>query len=163
MYAYSRQCLIQYGTWMLRYERPYFDQIEALEFPTEAWPAQDLRKANALRLAAQLVDEPLRTRMFERGDELAERAWRDLWQFPTRTTARAMAIVFTEGLRDAELRSRQCNVAPPVVEPPEFPPAEPFLPQRERIRHKLGSPSGLISLLVAAANPVRWSRLWQHP
>jgi hypothetical protein len=96
--------------------------------------------------------------MCDRGDELAERAWKDLCGFETRTTARAMAIVLTEGLRDAALRQRTFD---PVPELPatQFPPQTTFEPQLDRVKRKLRSPAGIVSLLVTAANPARWHRL----
>jgi hypothetical protein len=96
--------------------------------------------------------------MFERGDALAERAWSDLQQFETRCSARAMAVVLTEAVRDAELRSRR--IPAPIERPSGALPArEAFVPQRERIKAKLRSPAGLVSLLATLANPSRWSRL----
>jgi hypothetical protein len=112
MFAYGRESLLHYARWMRDHEKPYFDQVEKLEYPTEAWAAQELRKANVLRRAARRADEPLRSELFERGDELAERAWRDLWRFETRANARATAIVMTEGLLDCHLREREAAVVP---------------------------------------------------
>src|SRR5207253_1959466 len=72
-YAYAQASLVTYAAWMADHEVPYFDQAEKLEFPTESWAAQELRKANVLRLAAAHADEPLRSRMVRRGTELADR------------------------------------------------------------------------------------------
>ena len=83
MYAYARASLLRYARWMVEHEVPYFDHPEKLEFPTETWAAQEFRKANVLRLAAAHADEPLRSDLLRRGDELAERAWNDLLQFET--------------------------------------------------------------------------------
>jgi YetA-like protein len=158
-YEYAQASLLHVGRWMLENEQPYFDRMDELEYPTEAWPAQELRKANAIRLAAQHADEPWRTRMLDRGDELAERAWSDLMGFPTRTTARAMAVVMVEGLRDAALRQRRL---PPVPVPSGsscLPPQQPFLPQRERVMAGLRSPLGVLQLL-AKVTPTKLSRLF---
>ena len=62
----------------LKTERPYLDQREQLEFPNETWAAQEFRKANVLRLAAAHVEDPLRSRLIRRGEELSRRAWDDL-------------------------------------------------------------------------------------
>ncbi len=161
MYAYGQESLLAYGRWMLANERPYLDCRDELEYPTEAWPAQGLRKANALRLAAAYAEPSERAAMYQRGDELAGRAWSDLCSFDTRTTARAMAIVLTEGLRDAESRERRSAVDR-IPAPAHFPPVEVFVPQRERIKLKLRSPAGIASLLAAALNPMRWPRLLNH-
>ena len=78
MYAYARDTLLIFGSWMLENEVPYFDHPEKLEFPTETWAAQEFRKANVLRFTAQFADAPLRKRLIDRARELAERAWSDL-------------------------------------------------------------------------------------
>jgi hypothetical protein len=158
MYAYAQESLLAYGRWMLENERAYFDRRDELEFPTEAWPAQELRKANALRLAAAYAEPAERPAMNVRGDEIADRAWSDLLAFETRTTVRAMALVLSEGVRDAELRQRRGAVLR-VAAPDRFPPPEDFVPQRQRIKQKLRSPAGILSLLVTAAHPARWPRL----
>jgi hypothetical protein len=155
---YARTCLVRCARWMLAHEKPYFDQADALEFPTEAWAAQEFRKANVFRLAARHEAEPMRTELFDRGDELAERAWSDLLRFATRTAARAIAIVMTEGLLDCALRSR------PTVEPrylpgdTKFGEREPFAPQREKIRQELTSLRGAARIVARLANPIRWLR-----
>ena len=158
-YGYAQVSLGQLGRWMLEHERPYFDRKDELQYPTEAWPAQELRKANALRLAAAHEDEPLRTRMLDRGDELADRAWSDLLSCEKPTTTRAMAVVMIEGLRDAELRCRDTRPMPRFTGPVTFSRHEPFVPQRERIKRKLRSAGGLLSLIAALVNPRRWPRL----
>ena len=160
-YAFAEQSFLNYGRWMLAHERPYFDRADELEYPTEAWAAQELRKANALRMAARDADSAVAERMLDRGDELAERAWSDLMRFESRTTARAMAVVMVEGLRDAQLRQREFarSFAAPLASLPSH---QPFLPQRERVKERLRSPAGALSLLAAAANPARWPRLLNH-
>ena len=104
MAGYGRASLLHYAGWMEEHERPYFDQPEKLEFPTETWAAQELRKGNVLRLAARYADEPLRSRLRRRGEEFAERAWSDLLRFESRTTARPLAIMMREGPVDLCLR-----------------------------------------------------------
>src|SRR5262249_31288640 len=45
MYAYGRDVLLHFVRWMARHERPYLARPDLLEYPTETWPAQDLRKS----------------------------------------------------------------------------------------------------------------------
>src|SRR5206468_10972282 len=111
-YAYARACLLHYAAWMVDHEVPYLDQQEKLEFPTETWAAQEFRKANVLRLAAAYADEPLRGRLLQRGAELADRAWADLFRFARPATTRALAILFTEGLTEGRLRAGHVDVLP---------------------------------------------------
>ena len=51
-YDYARRSLLHYARWMRRYEYPYLDKPEALEYPTETWSAQDIRKSDVLAWAA---------------------------------------------------------------------------------------------------------------
>jgi hypothetical protein len=162
MYDYTQISLVHYAEWMLEHERPYFDQAEKLEFPTEAWAAQEFRKANVLRLAARYVDEPWRTQFFDRGDELADRAWSDLHRFSSRTTARAIAVLMTEGLKECALRMRLPSVPPRAQENTDFGEPIAFVPQRARIRHAASSFSGLAKLSGRLANPLRWTRYWRR-
>src|SRR5262249_50076324 len=52
MYAFGRDVLLRYARWMADHERPYLDEPAILEFPTETWPAQDLRKSEIFDHAA---------------------------------------------------------------------------------------------------------------
>ncbi|HXG08797.1 MAG TPA: hypothetical protein VNK04_03325 [Gemmataceae bacterium] len=156
MYAYARASLLRYAGWMVEHERPYLDRPEELEYPNETWAAQEMRKANVLRLAAAHADEPLRSRLLRRGDELADRAWSSLLRFETRLTTRAVAIVLTEGTRDLAFR---VQAPPPAPHPPEvsdFGDPERFVSQKTRIRAALKSPLGLARALLRLANPRNW-------
>ena len=44
MYAYARACLLHYANWMVDSEYPYLEKPEILEYPTETWAAQDMRR-----------------------------------------------------------------------------------------------------------------------
>jgi hypothetical protein len=158
-YAYARASQLRYTGWMVEHEQPYFDQAEKMEYPTETWAAQELRKANVLRLAARHADEPLRSRLLTRGTELADRAWADLYRFPSRTTARPLALVLVEGTRDAFFRHR---TPPPVPRPDrayDFPPPENFVSQKRRVLSRLRSPLGLARTLLGLADVRKW---WQR-
>jgi len=158
-YAYAQQSLLTYARWMLEHERPYFDYPEQLEFPTEAWAAQELRKANVMRLASRHAEAGLDRELYQRGDELAERAWYDLLRFPTRYCTRAIAIIMTEGLVDAAARHKRLPqaVRPEKIEP--FPPPQTFVPQKARVKSKLHSPAALGHVARWLLKPVSWRLL----
>ena len=52
-FEYARAVLLKYATWMCAHERPYLDTPEQLEYPTETWAAQDIRKAAVFEFAAR--------------------------------------------------------------------------------------------------------------
>jgi hypothetical protein len=157
--AYARASLLRYGEWMVEHEKPYFDQVEKMEYPTETWAAQEVRKANVLRLAARHADEPLRSRLLARGTELADRAWADLYRFPSRTTARPLALVLVEGTRDAFFRHRTLQPAPRPGREYAFPAPENFVSQKRRVLARLRSPGGLARTLLGLADVRKW---WQR-
>jgi len=50
-FYYARDVLLHYADWMLTHEYPYLEKPEILEFPNEAWTAQEPRKAHILAAA----------------------------------------------------------------------------------------------------------------
>jgi hypothetical protein len=163
MYAYAQASLVRYAAWMAEHERPYFDQAEKLEYPTETWAAQEFRKANVMRLAAAHADEPLQTRLLQRGHELSERAWADLLRFPSRTTTRPLALVMIEGAKDSYLRA--CT-SPPAPRPPamhDFGQPQPFVCQKLRVRARMKSARGLLTIFSRLINPYYWGMLRYWP
>src|SRR5262249_2867214 len=134
-------------------------QADRLEFPTEAWAVQELRKANVLRLAAAHADEPLRSRLLRRGDELADRGWGDLYRFESRTTARSLAIVLAGGPLDPYFPHHPVAAAARPAEGYDFDKPTAFTPQKDRVRALLKSPRGLARALLRLANVRNWRPL----
>lgn len=155
-YAYARAALLHYAAWMADNERPYFDRPEQLEFPTETWAAQELRKANVMRLAARHADDPLRARLVGRGAELARRAWADFGRFATRGVARAVAVLLIEGPRDAWLREHPVEPAPRPDREYDFGEPLPFVPQKQRVKALLKGPRGLIRAALRVLDVRNW-------
>jgi hypothetical protein len=161
-FAYARASLLHYARWMLEHELPYFDRPEQLEYPTETWAAQELRKGNVLRLAASYADEPLASELRRRGTDLADRGWRDLLGFPSRHVARSVALVLREGALDAALRRSEPPTPPgPAVEE-DFGRPEDFVPQKARVKRELRSARGLARTFARLADPRRWWRRWNQ-
>jgi|GEM_PF-128229 len=155
MYAYAQASLLTYARWMLANERPYFDQTDKLQYPTETWAAQEMRKANVLRLAAAHADEALRFKLLQRGGELAERAWSDLLRFDSRFFARPVAIMLTEGARDDYFNQSTVRAAPRAPAR-DLAAAAPFVPQKERVYAALHGGRGLPRALARLVNPRTW-------
>jgi hypothetical protein len=148
-YAYARAALSHYARWMFDNEVPYFDHPEKLEYPTDVWAAQELRKANVLRLAAAHAPEPWRDRLRERGRELAERGWSDLFRFPEHNSARTAAILMTDGLQDLALQAGMLPAVPSAVPEADFGHPEHFVPQKLRVMTRLKTVRGLAGALFA--------------
>jgi hypothetical protein len=163
MYAYAQASLLRYATWMAEYERPYFDQAEKLEYPTETWAAQEFRKANAMRLAAAHADKPLQRKLLERGHEFSERAWADLLRFESRITTRPLVLAMIEGTKDLYLRAQAPKPTPraPVIY--DFGKPQPFVPQKLRVRARMKTLRGLLTTSFRLINPYYWGMLRYWP
>lgn len=97
MYAYAQAALVHYARWMADHEYPYLDRPEILEYPTETWAAQDLRKADVFYLASLHSTGAERVRFLERGAFFYESAVRTLGSIESRTLTRPMVLAVTNG------------------------------------------------------------------
>lgn len=158
MYAYTAYSLTHYGRWMTEHERPYLDRPEELEFPTETWAAQDLRKANVLRLAARYMSGRHRDAALQRGDEIAARARKDLTEFETSDLVRPLNLILTEGAKDSFMRTYGPGSAA-LCQSFEFVPPEGFEPQKQAAVRRLKSVSGACAVAGRMLDVRRWPRL----
>ncbi|MGB9688909.1 hypothetical protein [Thermogutta sp.] len=156
MYEYVRHSLVKYAEWMLANERPYLARAEELQYPTEAWAAQDFRKATVLLCASRYVPPEAAAQFREKALSLAEAAWRDLLRFPRPYNVRAAAVILTQGIWHLALeksRAEMCCAIPNNNDDWRLWSREKFIPQRERVRKKLSTPQGWLTLLARASNP----------
>ena len=157
MFDYARQSILHYAEWMSANERPYLDHPESLEYPTEAWAAQEFRKANALRMAALFTNDEAADRWFDKGNEFSDRAWQDLHSFDTCHFTRAIAVMMIEGTSDAYFRSTPRAVWHDKTVQRTFSPATPFEPQRTRVTRRMKTLSGMAGYSIRLLNPFRWN------
>ena len=157
MYAYSRDVMQTYGRWMAANERRTLDKPEELQYPTEAWAAQDFRKANVLRIAASCEDDStFATAMHEKANLINDAAWNDMAAFgDARLTARCLSILMTEGHRDVFHRTCEPTLIPACQAKYDAGSWSMFVPQRQRIKKLVKSPGRLLVAGVKALNPVR--------
>ena len=135
---------------MAEREYPYLEMPEKLEYPTETWAAQDMRKSEVFKIAARHTTGTLRERFLERSAFFFENCTRTLASMPTRTLARPLAILLTNGFSHAYFMRHPDTQAPAVEERREdFGAPERFIPQKIRaIRRAMVVMGGL--LLTAA-------------
>lgn len=134
MYAYSRDVLLHFARWMAAHERPYLDRPDLLEYPTETWPAQDIRKSEILDAAARYVDGAERATFLERAEFFFSYCTQTLSAMPTRTLARPVVLLMAHGWRRAYARHHGVNDAPQTHArwEEQWPEPEVFVPQRAR-------------------------------
>jgi hypothetical protein len=116
------------------HERPYLERAEQLEFPTETWAAQDLRKAAVLEFAARHTrDDGARARFLARADAFVDYAIALLLQAPTGRLTRPLVLLLAYGFQrpTMDLAGAAPQAAP---EPAE---RESFVPLRQRLKKRL--------------------------
>ncbi len=137
LYAYSRASLVHYARWMVEHEHPYLEKPEKLEFKTETWAAQDIRKSDVFVAAALHAEGPERVRLLERARFFHEYSTSTLSKMPTRALARPVVVLLTSGawLAWFDRQPRAAEPAPPVQ--PDFGQPTAFEPQRGRAVRRL--------------------------
>jgi hypothetical protein len=118
---------------MAAHERPYLDHPEALEFPTETWAAQDMRKSDVLKLAAQHASADERPRLLERATFFFRYSTRTLSSMPTHSMTRPTVLMLSHGYLESYFHQHpDVGVVSPAGDPSEFGRPEKFVPQRQR-------------------------------
>lgn len=152
MYAYAQGALLAYGEWMLRHEYYYLDRPELLEFPTETWAAQELRKAEVFALTSMYAREPARTRMLEAATRFMAQATGALLSMPSRGLARPVVLTLSFGWRMECFRCRsERRVQRPFDEGARVRWRErPFVTQRSIAKRRLLMLAGSVIVSLAA-------------
>ena len=163
-YRYVRESLLHYARWMAENERIYLDYPDELEYPTETWAAQELRKGTVLLTAAEHAEDAEATRFRDRAGAILDGAWQRLMSFETRNTTRPLALVLQQGYLETFFQSFDPNPIWKYPSPAEldsdgpFDPEMPceFTPQKQCVRNALRSPGGLATMLARFVTPAGW-------
>lgn len=135
MYAYAQASLLHYARWMRVHEYPYLEQPHKLEFPTETWAAQDMRKSEVFDLASYHSRDPQeRERFRERAAFFFRVSTETLASAPTHTLARPTVLMLSYGFRHGWFRKHP-EVAAPAARVPvqSLPRPTRFEPQKTRV------------------------------
>jgi hypothetical protein len=161
--AYARQALFHYARWMCQNEKFYLDEPQKLEYPTETWAAQELRKGTTLLMAARLSPSAEAGSMRQRAEEILDRAWQTLMTFESRTCTRPLALVLQQGHLEVSLRTASTN---PNTHDGMFDFGQPseFVSQKQHVKSLCRSPRLFSEGLSCALQPGRWlgvlSQFW---
>jgi hypothetical protein len=150
MFSYARDSLLQFARWMAGHERPYLDHPEILEYPNETWAAQDMRKADVFCWAARYAPSDERARFLERADFFFDYAVSTLTTMPTRTLARPMVLLLSNGAGHDWIRQASSSLPPPP-DAADWPAAwQPtrFVPQKVVAMRRF---KALVALMAACA------------
>jgi hypothetical protein len=157
MYRYARDVMQTFGRWMAANERRTLDRPTELQYPTEAWAAQDFRKANVLRIAASCEDDPnAATAMILKADQISDAAWQDFDHFGDASfTTRCLSITMTEGHRELFHRHGHIDAIPICDATYDVLSWSMFVPQKLRIKAILKSPGRLLRASINVLKPSR--------
>ena len=100
-YAFGRAALLHYARWMAEHEYPYLDKPERLEFPTETWAAQDMRKHEVFMLAADHTTGTERDRFLERASFFFDYSVSTLLGTGARSLTRPLVLLLSNGFGHA--------------------------------------------------------------
>jgi hypothetical protein len=154
MYAYAQAALVKYAGWMAAHERPYLSHPEILEFPTETWAAQDLRKAEALMWAALHAPADDRATFQSRAAFFLDESLKTLAALPSHRFTRPTILLLTQAVRYPGLAAAIATAADVIVSPATSVPPASFVPQKTVAlrRLKLGlAVGGVLSLIGLGA------------
>ena len=151
MYAYRRESLLHYARWMADREYPYLDKPEALEYPTETWAAQDMRKSEVFKFAALHATGEEKQRFLERSEFFFQASVRTLGEMPTRTLTRPVVLLLVLGQMHAWFAAHPEAAAPaPSHAPADFGAPQRFVPQKLRAMRRAKTLAAAFAVLVAA-------------
>jgi YetA-like protein len=157
MHGYARASLLRYGHWIAAHEYPYLDKPEILEFPTETWAAQDIRKSVVLDLAAKYAEAADWSRFRERSEFFYRTALATLSAMPTRAMSRPLVLLLSYGfVRGHERVLPSLDMA--SADRGVLPPRQVFVPQKTRAIRRVRWVTAAAALLVAPVTAMfRWT------
>jgi hypothetical protein len=131
MYAYGREALLHYARWMAAHEYPYLEKPEILEFPTETWVAQDMRKSEVFKYALKHAASGERETLAERAKFFFEYSVRTLCAMDSRGLTRPVVLLLSNGYMQAFFERAPGISAPAPIDPAAgFGSPGRFVPQR---------------------------------
>jgi hypothetical protein len=126
---YAVDSLLRYARWMTENERPILDHPERLQYPTETWAAQDIRKWHVLAQASKWCDTPEESeRMMERAEYFYRYSVDSLQGFKTKSLCRPVVILMNYGWQREALLHAPRRHRTPLNK--TWPRLAPFEPQR---------------------------------
>ena len=153
MWTHARESLLHYARWMITHERPYLERPEVLEFPTETWAAQDMRKAEVFWWAALYAAGDERPAFLAKASAFFDDSVNTLGAMPTRRFSRPLVLMMTNGYRRAWFATTPLPAAPdidpgglPSRRPTHFEPQRVIAVRRARILAAIAAVATLASL-----------------
>jgi hypothetical protein len=159
MYAYGRLTLWHYARWMAAHERPILDTPEELQYPTETWAAQEMRKVEVFQFAAKHAEGEEKARFLDKAEWFFRYVEKKMHEFPMKSLCRPVVLMLNFGWSRAWWQRHPDATAPPPavsVSPDQFGEWRMFVPQKAKAirRAKLiaaaGAMTGVVGILALA-------------
>jgi hypothetical protein len=134
-YAYARLTLLHYARWMATNERPILDASEKLQYPTETWAAQDMRKVEVFQYAAKHAVGEDKKKFLERSEWFFDYVQNKLSEFETKSLCRPVILMMKYGWTRNWWKQNPTATAPePTVKktPDDFGTWRMFVPQKTK-------------------------------
>ena len=147
-YAYGRAALLHYARWMAAHESPYLERPEILEYPTETWAAQDMRKCEVFLFAAGHCVGDERQHFIERAAAFHHYSVSTLLESKTRTLARPMVLMLTNGFLHLAPGAAAPRPEPVAIAEAGFGRPTVFVPQKMLAKQRLTTSAGAAVLVV---------------
>ncbi len=147
----ARRCCTTPAGWPT-HEYPYLDKPEILEYPTETWAAQDMRKSEVFDLAAQHASDDERQRFLDKAAFFWQCATSTLSDLPGRTLTRPVVLMLGHGLLRARMRHDAGPPAEADADSSAFGAPEVFVPQKARAKTRflrLAAACAVAAIVVA--------------
>jgi len=148
VYAYGHHALLHYAQWMADHEYPYLDKPETLEYPTETWAAQDMRKCEVFSFAAAHASGVQRERFLERAQFFFDYSVSALSGLETRTLARPVVLLLSNGFSHAARRGVKERPTPAAVAFEQFGMPAIFAAQKVIAKRRLIAVAGALAILA---------------
>jgi hypothetical protein len=137
MYAYGRASLLHYARWMARYEFPAMEEPARLQYPSETWVAQEMRKSETLKYAALHSSGEERRRFLERATFFYHYTTSTLLTMPTRTFARPIVLMLSMGFMEDWFHRHPERTAPAAPDDVDFGQPAVFVSQKFTAKRRL--------------------------
>jgi hypothetical protein len=150
MYRYARAALLHYAEWMREHEYPYLEKPAILEFPTETWSAQDIRKSDIFAWAALCTSGAERDEYLNASRRFFEDVFTRLPSLPTWRFTRPLALLLWRGYGFHWALAHPSPLLPDVADQSPWPPKIHFERQRAvAVRRAFAAACACVVLLLA--------------
>lgn len=148
MFCYAKESLLHYAKWMLDNEYIYLEKREKLEYPTETWAAQEMRKTNVFLFAAKYSDEPLRNNFLEKARFFYDASIKKLLSYETKFFLRPIAILLFCGSMYSYFQKNPEERANTISQNYNFGSPKKFISQRVKATRKFTATFSLFLVIL---------------